>query len=498
MALFISYLWPYGPRDIEAPHLWVFYKQLSDLDGAEIVFIGTGEYFRDPAYYVGQNRWEVQEDALRHLEYSLPSAQDIGSARRIQLPSGLFERLDARFGSREQAAKALLTQRFEELEVELDKAFTEIGRTAKPEAVLTWCNSPSLNQVAAAHGLRVIHNELGPLRRPYFSNTAYFDFSGVNGNTEAERRFLRFKSGLRDEGLALSKRELLELLLEAPYAHLAASAKQPSYEIGLPLQIEDDSNILAFSNGFDSRRLIDKARGLFKGSEVLVRRHPGGLRDYKDEAAVMDGSPNSMEFVLSCRRIATINSSVGWESLLFDRETAIFGDSPAAFLAHRGLGPENEGKRIEDEILGLNFLIFGYLMPYEFLFDADYYRWRLSSPSERAIFDLHRACHVNRKKDVRWSSLEVPRTDAGILTLKSAIKQRERRISELTRTVGEKDQRIDGLSAERDRIIAEKDRYIAEQARAIAEKEALIQELVNSRSWRMTAPIRELFKLLRG
>jgi hypothetical protein len=503
MALFISYLWPYGPRDIEAPHLWIFYKQLAQLDRAEVVFIGTDEYFRDPAYYAGQNRWEVQEDALRRLEYPLPSAQDVASVRRFSLPASLFERLDEKFGSREEAARALLTQGYEELEAELEKAFSGICRTERPEAVLTWCNSPSLSRVAAAHGLRVIHNELGPLRKPYFANTAYFDLSGVNGNTEARERFLRFKAEAGHTG-ALAKRELLSLILSAEYEHLAASEKRPFYEIGLPLQVEDDSNILAFSNGMDSRRLIEKARGLFKETEVLVRKHPAGLRDYRGAGVVMDASPNSMEFVLSCRRIATINSSVGLEGLLFDRDTTLFGDSPASFLAHRELAPELRGASV-DELLGLNFLVFGYLMPYEFLFDVDYYRWRLSGPSEREIFELHRACHANGKGGARCSSLEVPRTAAGILTLKSAIRQRERRISELNSALEDKDQRIERLverlaaeREERDRIIAEKDRRIEDQARAIAEKEALIRELVNSRSWRMTAPIRELFKLLRG
>jgi len=74
----------------------------------------------------------------------------------------------------------------------LDVAFEKILAQAAVndiEAILTWCNCPSLNAAAKEKGIPVVHLEIGPLRWPQYRPTAYLDFSGVNGNTEAERRY---------------------------------------------------------------------------------------------------------------------------------------------------------------------------------------------------------------------------------------------------------------------------------------------------------------------
>jgi FMN phosphatase YigB (HAD superfamily) len=92
---------------------------------------------------------------------------------------------------------------------------------------------------------------------------------------------------------------------------------------------------------------------------------------------------------------------------------------------------------------------------------------------EKDIFDLHLACYRNKKKAAPWSSSEIPRTDAGILTMKSSLKHQERRTSESAWQVAEKDRRL-------------------------ADKDRQIHSLLNSRSWRMTAPVRALFGFSRG
>ncbi|MFH1620160.1 MAG: glycosyltransferase [bacterium] len=488
--MFISYLLPYSVRNIHAPHLWIFYKQLSYFKKNEAIYIGTEDYFKDPSFYVHQDRWDIREATLIYHESALPVAQDMDSICKFTIPGLIFDELEQKLGSRREVAVFLLTQRCEKLETELDRIFSGIIKTEKPEAVLAWWNCPSLNHIAGRYGLRVIHNELGPLRKPFYKNTAYFDFSGVNGNTEAEKRFLQFKKEAKDDIAALPKKELLALLLEDDYAHLATSKPEPAYEIGLPLQVEDDSNIMAFSNNLDNRGLISMAGRFFKRDETLIRKHPAGLCDYSEEPGIMDESANSMEFLLLCKRAATINSSVGLEAILFDRITHILGDSPFAFLAHNDFNPANDGRKTEDELLKLNFLLFGYLMPYEFLFDVDYYRWRLSGPSEKEIFRLHFACYLNKRKIIQQHSFEVPGTNIGILTLKSAIRHQEWKICELKYNLRGKNIQMDQLAAEKDRLITEKDRFLAEARRQL-------DEMSGSWSWRVTRPVRRLSLALR-
>ncbi|MDH8206587.1 hypothetical protein QIG19_27920, partial [Klebsiella pneumoniae] len=49
---------------------------------------------------------------------------------------------------------------------------------------------------------------------------------------------------------------------------------EPEYDVGIVLQVENDSNILAFSNSFDNQALLDYAEGSFIGKKI-VRPHPG-------------------------------------------------------------------------------------------------------------------------------------------------------------------------------------------------------------------------------
>ena len=61
------------------------------------------------------------------------------------------------------------------------------------KAILSWCNCPSLQNIADKLGIKVIYNEVGALRPPFYNYMAYFDFSGVNGNTESEKDIKFFR-----------------------------------------------------------------------------------------------------------------------------------------------------------------------------------------------------------------------------------------------------------------------------------------------------------------
>ena len=134
----------------------------------------------------------------------------------------------------------------------LDAAFAEILSQPSAEgieAILTWCNCPSLSAAAEEKGIPVVHLELGPLRWPQYRPTAYLDFSGVNGNTEVERRYL--ESGFRP-GAGLDIEALRRFFYQAGDGETPAAR----FDLGVALQVEDDSNLLAFGHGFDNQSLL--------------------------------------------------------------------------------------------------------------------------------------------------------------------------------------------------------------------------------------------------
>ena len=162
---------------------------------------------------------------------------------------------------------------------------------------------------------------------------------------------------------------------------------QASVDLGLGLQIEDDSNVVCYANGHSALSLINNARrSLFDGDiepPVLVRPHPGSFFSLRTlpVGLELDTSESSVDFVVRCKRIQAINSGVAVEAVLLGRAVFLRGECPFGFCVI----PENgECKRAE-----FSFFLLNYLVPWHLAFQIDYIRWRLRKPVEREIRQRH-------------------------------------------------------------------------------------------------------------
>ena len=178
------YLLPYPLRGIRAPYLWVFYKWMTVLRESALFIVGS-DYLRSPESFAAEQRWELTETTQAVYGYTPPAAERLAGHTFRFLPDDLFESLlSACRGNPVELFRRMLTERFPALEEAISAALPGTGGDAQPvEAILTWCNCPSLSAVAAARNIPVIHLEVGPLRAPLYRSTAYLDFSGVNANT---------------------------------------------------------------------------------------------------------------------------------------------------------------------------------------------------------------------------------------------------------------------------------------------------------------------------
>lgn len=366
---------PYPIRSIKAPYLWVYYKQMSSFNNNEILFIGSKEYRKDPKLF-DDSRYEPKLNSAEHSGYSVPTIEKIESYQFYDFDNTVFAKLEQTHNhNSNQIFRHLLTERIEEIENYLSDLFELITQKHNVVAILSWCNFPSLDRIASKYNLRIIHNELGAFRKPYYQPTAYFDFCGVNGNTESQKRFEEFANTM-NEDLLLGLDEIREIMFLSKIVDLKEDER---FDVGAALQVEDDSNILAFSNGFDSISLVRWIADNYPNHSLNIREHPSGYLKY-DKLGHIDTSVNSIVFLLKCDILITINSSVALEALLFEKRIKILGDNPFAFL----MNVDENQKR-----MALNFAVFGYMIPYDYLFDRDYYMWRLSKPTESEIFHKH-------------------------------------------------------------------------------------------------------------
>lgn len=371
-----AYLLPFPVRAIKAPYLWVFYKMLSAFD-EEMLFLVGKDYLADPSTFASEGRWELGAAAREAYGYATPSKLDLGRHIFKSLPDCLFDALLAEsHGNPIAVFRRMLSERIPPLENAIDLVLSEaVADSGEIEAILTWCNCPSLSAVAAVRGVPVVHLEVGPLRAPEYRPTAYVDFSGVNGNTEAARRFFALGAG-RGEISA-------EALLNFFYRGEPLLPMPPSAVTGVALQVEDDSNLVAFGNGFDNQAAIVHARlGFESAGPIRVRGHPGSVFWIKQgQGFEPDDSHNSIEFIRRCARIVTINSSVGLEAILMGIQVRSLGECSYKFIV--------DERRPEEVVSRLAYYLFGYLVPRELLFDLRYLRFRIGKPTEAQIVARH-------------------------------------------------------------------------------------------------------------
>src|SRR6476661_597098 len=294
-----AFLPPYPFRGVPVPYLWWYYRLLNEWSAESAYFLIGREYTRPVEHWRG--RWECSPDAQKRLGYSLPVDSGHDGHHYAWLDDARFDLWLAKArGNPMEAFRHFLTGRDAAFEQELRVMLA--AAPAPIEAVLSICNVPSLDAVCAALKIPVVHVELGPLRAPLYRETAYLDFQGVNGNTECAARYAASGGRLR-----LHREDLLEFVARVDLAPAGAS---PDVDLGVVLQVEDDSNLVAFGNGMDNLGILThaKLRAAAQELQVSVRPHPGSVFAVRDPSVRIDDSPDSFRFVQRCAELITINS----------------------------------------------------------------------------------------------------------------------------------------------------------------------------------------------
>ena len=254
----------------------MFYRQLGDFGASHVAFVGEPDYFRAPADLEAEGRPEWHASWREAYDYDPPAHLDGVHVR--SLPSDLFAARLRRLQSSWKLYGRMVTRRLPELEAAFSNAFDSLAGLDRIDAVLTFADNPSVSSVARQRGVRVVHNEFGPLRKPAYVMTGYWDLSGVSRGSDAARRFRRFgRESAADPVALLDRDEILHTLRRAPLAE-TPDAAQARYRVGVALQGEES----AYVHGVGALDLLSVAKRRYRPAEVVVRYHPGSLARYAD------------------------------------------------------------------------------------------------------------------------------------------------------------------------------------------------------------------------
>lgn len=400
-------------RGNRSPYLWWFHKLLSEF-GDQAGYICGDEYYREPAQLLAEGRLEASADLAKQYQYRLPDRATLTCLLRADIPTHVWQSIEAQYPSNPLAAfRHYCLEEDASLYAAMADALDRFSACHNTlEAVITSVNCATLKQLCHARNLPLLHLELGPLRQPAYLQTAYFDFSGVNGETEAESRFLAsdYATHTGHEHHSVEQLRRLFLIERAP------DLTQLDTDLGLCLQVEDDSNILCYGRSHSSSSLINDARCLLAEGAVvppiLVRSHPGSYFSIRHlpTGLISDSSPSSVIFAKRCKRIHTINSSLAVESLLSGRNAIVRGDSPFSFCIESEAGDCNPA--------ALAFFLLNYVVPWQIAFKPEYIRWRLNWPSEYEIRTFHTEQFMQEK--IRLLEQEIVQLKQQLAEIKSS------------------------------------------------------------------------------
>lgn len=491
--MFAVFLPPYPFRGVKAPYLWLFLKYLH-CSNEKILFITSPDYVEVINDETQHSRWEFDAASMASLGYSIPDEQSLARHEYLYLDHALYETMLAQHHHDPiKSFTTFLTESISELENELFSLLTK-EIIQRVDAFVSICNCPSLEKVARALNKEVIHLEIGPLRAPMYRNTAYLDFTGVNGNTEARARY---ESCQTEIDITCSMNDLHRYFLEA----ISLPSSSENQVAGIVLQVEDDSNIIAYSHDFTNISLISYVRQQHSLENILVRAHPGSLFRLRDDIFSIDASANSLEFIQKCHSIYTINSSVGLEALLCEKKTNILGDCSYAFVAEEASGP--------NRVNAMAFYLFAYLVPFELIFNLEYLRFRLDHPAELDIVRKHLQFYSKmpdeREENSHTLSTLINEAISKDITMRTILenslaennKQLEDLKTQLAAEVTEREKLAAAITKlQQTADLAAKDRDILVSALAVKQDE--VDRMRRSLSWKLTMPVRMSGRISRG
>ncbi|MDR5764606.1 MULTISPECIES: GT99 family glycosyltransferase N-terminal domain-containing protein [unclassified Caballeronia] len=465
MTHFVLFVPLVAPVEGTAHYYWVILKWLHAFRAKQSTILL-------PRYYLNiesdLSRWELSDWSKQFHEYNVGNL-DSERVRLVCYEDGLTDwSLDKapldRFIS-------YVTRDSSELHRYFADAFSRLKALHQEVVAVTWLNCPSMRRAAQESGCALVFNEIGPLRKPYYAQCAYWDTSGVNGDTEVGIRWQREKAAFRDwvgdrGDAAIS--ETLESVLISDAAREMYRSSEDSHTIGVALQVETDSNALAFSKGWNNLSLLEFASRSTSEHTPLVRYHPNGKALYPGK---VDLGSSPLKFLGAIQELWTINSSLGIEAVLWRKKVRFFGSTPIqTFFDESG----------ESSRLFRIWFFLNYLIPYSLLFSSEYYLWRLSNPSVADIAEKHFVSFQNQRRGERLVDKKpVPETSGRTLEVDAPNKLLDE-LFNLRRQCAEQNTRISQLQTfilDRDRWISDRDGWIKERDQWIAERDARIRVL---------------------
>ncbi len=228
------------------------------------------------------------------------------------------------------------------------------------DVVCHWGTNRTIRTICDAKNIPIISHELGCVRSPYFESIA-MDRVGVNGDALVVTQGVTVTdNSVYDKKYVCKASEVDPMVdfninknniytnVDVVFERLGL--KNNTSFIYIPLQLEDDANFLLFSDFVDNIAFVKQVQSTVKNKLLVVKAHPGmsqkrhrkAYREmvlYCEQQNIIflgfDSKLSSLDLLTACQQVVTINSSVGFEALLLDRDVTVYGQACYKINEHK-------------------------------------------------------------------------------------------------------------------------------------------------------------------
>lgn len=314
------------------------------------------------------------------------------------VPDEIFEEKERELGSRTEFLSYMFQERYCKLEQCLIRIIDEEIKKRVNERVEGIFNClecfASIRYLGTYYNCPVIPYVFSAIRKVHGYQQTMYTVS-MDGNlcscNDSMGRYIKFIKE-EQEHLLFSRKELLTLFGKRENIFLLnAMDYKPCYEVGICTDAWNVNSRNFLKLKYTDDDIYYKCKKLYPKEMIQIRVHPITYDRMGVGREHLKNDPVS--FILSCKRIVSVQSQILLKAMLWNRTVCMEGDfAQFSFLCEKDLA--SEGKV---DITKLNYFILGFMIPAEYMFHVGYWRWRINdNPSEHDIYNRHMEHYFER------------------------------------------------------------------------------------------------------
>lgn len=345
--------------------------------------------------YLWKHFEEIQKDITPRLfadfEMRPFKAEGVSNVEQYLIPDELFDKLERECGSRTEMLFRLTQTDETSLSQALQNCIDKIRKkhpNEKIEGIFHTLEAwQFIHKVCENNDIPLISYSFSAMRKPHgYRQTLYHANSkGILHTTnECRNRYQQFSNDPNNSFPIFSNRELIAIFgKERTLPLLSIVDKEPKYEMGICTECFSIIPQFFIHDKTTDDDIKYECEKLYEKSQITVRNHSYQVDSMQLDRSGVHNDPAA--WILSCRRLTAARSQIGLKVLLWNRTCVVRQETLGfSFMCEKDYSSTN---KVDHK--ALNYYLFGYLIPNDLMFSDNYWKWRMTNPSETEIYQYH-------------------------------------------------------------------------------------------------------------